>query len=94
MSWKTFEEECTSYLNRKYGIKFEQQGESDSTVSDILYCGEKKCFYIEAKMPNAQCGQFVLLPNFKKGVFKYSSKNKANENEYTRMIIEKKKTPG
>ncbi len=42
MSWKTFEEECTSYLNRKYGIKFEQQGESDSTVSDILYCGEKK----------------------------------------------------
>lgn len=25
MSWKTFEEECTSYLNRKYGIKFEQQ---------------------------------------------------------------------
>lgn len=53
MSWKTFEEECTSYLNRKYGIKFEQQGESDSTVSDILYCGEKKCFYIEAKMPNA-----------------------------------------
>lgn len=88
MSWKTFEEECTSYLNRKYGIKFEQQGESDSTVSDILYCGEKKCFYIEAKMPNAQCGQFVLLPNFKKGVFKYSSKNKANENEYTRMIID------
>lgn len=25
MSWKTFEEECTSYLNRKYGIKFEHK---------------------------------------------------------------------
>lgn len=66
MSWKTFEEECTSYLNRKYGIKFEQQGESDSTVSDILYCGEKKCFYIEAKMPNAQCGQLYYYQILKK----------------------------
>lgn len=57
MSWRTFEEECTAYLNEKYGIKFEQQGESDSTVSDILYRGKDKDFYIEAKMSNAQCGQ-------------------------------------
>lgn len=42
MSWKTFEEECTSYLNRKYGIKFEQQGESDSTVSVIYFIVEKR----------------------------------------------------
>lgn len=88
MSWRTFEEECTAYLNEKYGIKFEQQGESDSTVSDILYRGERKAFYIEAKMHSAQCGQFVLLPDLKNGVFRYSPKNKTNENEYTRMIVD------
>lgn len=88
MSWKNFEEECTAYLNEKYGTKFEQQGDSNSTISDILYRGDGKTFYIEAKMPNAQCGQFVLLPDLKKSVFKYSPKNKTNENEYTRMIID------
>lgn len=88
MSWKNFEEECTAYLNEKYGTKFEQQGDSNSTISDILYRGDSKTFYIEAKMPNAQCGQFVLLPDLKKSVFKYSPKNKTNENEYTRMIID------
>ena len=87
MSWRNFEEECTEYLNEKYGTKFEQQGESDSTVSDILYRGKDKAFYIEAKMPNAQCGQFVLLPDLKNGVFKYSTKNKTSENEYTRIIV-------
>lgn len=88
MSWRNFEEECTLYLNKKYGIKFEQQGEFDSTVSDILYRGEKKDFYIEAKMPNAQCGQFVLLSDLKNGVFKYSPKNKTSENQYTKMIVD------
>ena len=88
MSWRTFEEECTAYLNEKYGIKFEQQGESDSTVSDILYRGKDKDFYVEAKMPNAQCGQFVLLPDLKNSVFKYSAKNKISENKYTRMIVD------
>ena len=88
MGWKSFEQECTEYLNEKYGIKFEQQGESDSTVSDILYRGDDNKFYIEAKMSNAQCGQFVLLPDLKNCVFKYSPKNKTKENEYTRMIID------
>lgn len=88
MSWKNFEEDCTAYLNEKYGTKFEQQGESNSTISDILYRGDGKTFYIEAKMPNAQCGQFVLLPDLKKSIFKYSPKNKTNENEYTRIIID------
>ncbi len=88
MSWQNFEEECTAYLNEKYGMKFQQQGASDSTVSDILYCGYNKTFYIEAKMPNAQCGQFVLLPDLTKGVFIYSSKNKTSENIYTRTIID------
>lgn len=88
MSWRAFEEECAAYLNEKYGIKFELQGESDSTVSDILCRGKRKDFYIEAKMPSAQCGQFVLLPDLKNGVFKYSPKNKTNENEYTKMIVD------
>ena len=88
MNWKTFEDECTAYLNKKYGNKFEQQGESNSTVSDILYCGENKTFYIEAKMKNAQCGQFVLLPDLKNCVFNYSLKNKTVENEYTKKILD------
>lgn len=49
MSWKTFEEECTSYLNRKYGIKFEQQGESDSTVSGYTLLWRKEMFLYRSK---------------------------------------------
>lgn len=88
MSWKTFEEECTVYLNTKYGSMFEQKGESDSTVSDIFFYNKDKGFYIEAKMPNAQCGQFVLLPDLKNQVFSYSSKNKTKESQYTKRIMD------
>lgn len=87
MNWKTFENECVAFLKKKYGDKFEQQGKSDSTVSDILYRGEGREFYIEAKMPKAQCGQFVLLPNLKNRKFEYSPKNKTDENKYTKKIV-------
>lgn len=88
MSWKTFEEECVAYLKRKYGRQFKLKGGSDSTLSDIFFNNGLKCFYIEAKMPSAQCGQFVLIPDSDNRIFKYSNKNKTNENEYTRMIVE------
>jgi hypothetical protein len=87
MSWKKFENECVVYLSEKYDKLFKLQGESDSTVSDILFNNGRKKFYIEAKMSNAQCGQFVLLPDSNTKTFKYSPKNKTKENEYTRMII-------
>ena len=55
MSWKNFEEECTAYLNEKYGTKFEQQGDSNSTISDILYRVYGKTFYKEEKIQNTKC---------------------------------------
>lgn len=87
MSWKTFEEECIVYLNEKYGCFFELKGKSNSTISDIFFDNGRIKFYIESKMSTAQCGQFVLLPNFNSRIFEYSSKNKTKENEYTEMII-------
>lgn len=87
MDWKDFEDECLEFLNSKYSKTFEPQGRSYSTVSDILFKGLDKEFYIETKMSKAQCGQFVLLPDEKEKVFKYSYKNKTKENEYTKEII-------
>ncbi|ACF07076.1 Uncharacterised protein [Metamycoplasma arthritidis] len=66
---------------------FKLKGDCDSTTSDILFENSINEFYIEAKMPNAQSGQFVLFPDVDKKVFKYSSKNKSSLNEYTRSII-------
>lgn len=76
--WESFELECTEYLSRTYGqfARFQHQGGADSTVPDILVetCrGER--FYMEAKHSPAQCGQFVLLPDLKKGRFTYSERN-------------------
>lgn len=86
MNWKEFEIECLDFLKKKYGTSFDLKGESDSTVSDILFDNGCRSFYIEAKMPLAQCGQFVLLPDFNKKIFVYSQKNKTSENEYTTKI--------
>lgn len=88
MSWKIFEKECVTYLTEKYGYLFKLKGTSDSTISDIFFNNGRKQFYIEAKMPKAQCGQFVLLPNLKNRTFIYSTKNKTKENECTKMIID------
>jgi hypothetical protein len=88
MSWRNFEEECATYLNDNYGKKFQLRGNSDSTVSDIYFKNGKIEFYIEAKMPNAQCGQFVLFPDLINRQFVYSPKNRTQENEYSMMIIE------
>lgn len=85
--WKEFELDCTNYLNKNYGKFFYHLGFSDSTVSDIKYCNGNKEFYIEAKMPYAQSGQFVLLPDFQNKKFIFSPKNKSTKNTYTDLII-------
>lgn len=87
MNWKEFEVFCVTYLNKTYGNKFAKKGESDSTTSDILFTGNNP-FYIEAKMPHSQCGQFVLIPNRAEYKFDYSPKNKSEINPYTQEIMQ------
>ena len=62
-NWKEFEKEAISYLKNEYGDFFELKGETNSNTSDILFRKECNSFFIEVKMPEAQCGQFVLIPN-------------------------------
>ncbi len=93
MSWRDFEEICKDYLNATYGVKdkiqFIRMGSEDSTVSDIKtnINGVTK-FYIEAKMSESQCGQFVLLPNPETRKFVFSPRNHSIETPTTKKIIE------
>lgn len=88
--WKMFEKECVDFLNKTYGntCQFKHCGGSDSTVPDILVkTNTGKSFYIEIKMPLAQCGQFVLLPNNETRNFIYSKTNKTPLNDFSEEII-------
>lgn len=91
MIWEEFEKECTDFLTEKFGsyATFEHLGESDSTVPDIkvITTNSKKEFYIEAKHSPAQCGQFVLIPDFNRRVFTYSKLNISPLNQYAQFII-------
>lgn len=86
--WKKFEQDSVIYLKEQFkDIGFTLKGGTDSTVSDILVQTKSGIqFYIEAKMATAQCGQFVLLPDFEGERFKYSLKPKTEENEYSETI--------
>lgn len=91
MVWEDFEVKCTDYLNTNFGnvAKFYRLGQSDSTVSDIrVITNTGKQFYIEAKLSPAQCGQFVLLPNFSARSFEYSKLNITPINQYSQQIIQ------
>jgi Holliday junction resolvase len=90
-NWQIFEKNCLEYLNqtnldviRKYTSK----GSSDSTISDIQVMENNVLsYYIEAKMPKSQCGQFVLLKN-DDNEFYFSERNKIVINEFSKQIIE------
>lgn len=89
--WKSFELDCTNYLNKKFGkyAKFIHQGGADSTVPDIyVKTNSGNAFYIEAKHSPAHCGQFVLLPDIQNHCFEYSVKNKTSINTYSDTIKE------
>lgn len=89
--WKQFELAAVNFLKRNYGqyASFVQQGGEDSTIPDILVSTKnRKQFYIETKSATAQSGQFVVLPNYEKKQFVFSQKNKTEENEMTRCIID------
>ncbi|MCR5605731.1 MAG: hypothetical protein K6F69_02800 [Treponema sp.] len=92
-NWQKCEEECLKYLQINYskkGYDFEAEGGSDSTKSDILL---KKygmvTFYIESKMSQAQCGQFVAFPDPKSRTFDYSRANAYPINIHSELILEK-----
>lgn len=90
MSWEEFEEECFCYFCKEYGeySQFQHTGGPNSNVPDIRaipYHGGK--FYIEVKEKEAQCGQFVLIPNAESRTFLYSKENKERPNIHSRRII-------
>lgn len=91
--WKICEEECLKYLKLNFSDKyydFKGEGGSDSTKSDVLLTKSGiAIFYIETKMEQAQCGQFVAFPNEDEKSFYYSRSNLYPENLYSQLILEK-----
>lgn len=87
-NWELFEKECRTYLKEKFHLKDEDivlKGGSDSTSADIkIKIKSGDWINIEAKMPDAQAGQFVVLP--RNGKFIFSPRNKSNE-EWAADII-------
>lgn len=90
-NWKICEKECFEYLKKNFSSEkftFEANGGSDSTKSDILL---KKngilCFFIESKMQEAQCGQFVVRQE--KNRFVNSENNRHQKNLVEDVIIDK-----
>lgn len=90
-TWKDFENECFSYLKQTYENKnttFKQYGSSDPTQSDICVSLKSgNIFFIETKEKQAQCGQFVVLPNEKTKTFYFSLRNKSTETMAVNKII-------
>ena len=91
-NWQICEAECLQYLKKNFSdprYDFEAEGGSDSTKSDILLTKSGiAIFYIESKMKQAQCGQFVAFPNTDTNSFEYSKGNAYSENIQTSFILE------
>lgn len=86
--WENFESECLKFLKKEYpNYTFSRSGGADSTIPDIYVENDGTPYYIEVKMPNAQSGQFVVIYDEESGTFKFSDKNKTQENPYTDEII-------
>ena len=92
-NWQICEAECLQYLKKNFSdprYDFEAEGGSDSTKSDILLTKSGiAIFYIESKMKQAQCGQFVAFPNTDTNSFEYSKGNAYSENIQTSFILDK-----
>ncbi len=86
MNWQIFETNALNYLKKEYtDCTFNLLGGSNSNCSDIQVIKNNNIFYLEAKMPNSQSGQFVLLKN--DDHFVYSPENKSSINPYSRIIL-------
>ena len=89
-NWEKFEENSTLYLIENFNnlAQFIHQGGSDSTVADIkVITNKNKTFFMEAKSSQAQCGQFVLIPNDEIKQFMYSNLNQSSLNDFSQEII-------
>ena len=91
-NWEIFEIDILNFLKKNYSNKnynFLRKGGSDSTKADILvkYKNSVYNFFIEVKMDNSQCGQFVLLADEKSKKFKFSSRNKIDLTDPVLNII-------
>ncbi|AWZ49685.1 hypothetical protein C3495_13150 [Clostridiaceae bacterium 14S0207] len=88
--WERFEIECTNFLNSKFnnlGFNFIRKGSTDSTETDITISKNGvELASIEAKMPNSQAGQIVVLIENDKFVFSQASV--APNNIFTQSIID------
>lgn len=89
-AWQQFEDNCFNFLKKSYGSKcnLESLGKSDSTQPDIKIETPKSSFYAEVKKPNAQSGQFVLLPDEDEQKFIFSPRNKTAPNDFTDIITD------
>ena len=90
-NWELFEYECCEFLNEKYKgnkIKFKLIGGHDSHANDIIVIRQQKPnLFIECKMPEAQCGQFVLFVDNNLKKFIYSPRNKTPNDKYVQTIV-------
>lgn len=90
-NWKICEKECFEYLKKNFSSEkftFEADGGSDSTKSDILLKKNGiQCFFIESKMQQAQCGQFVVRQEESR--FVNSENNRHQKNLVEDVIIDK-----
>ena len=88
--WEVFEDSCVDYLNGKFGNEKRQfigEGKRDATKPDIEYFDDDGFrFAVEAKMQNAQCGQFVVMIEGKS--FVLSTKSKFEKTLTTSKIID------
>lgn len=83
MTPEEFENLCADYLQKTYqdtGCTFTPIGGSDSSSPDIIVKKNNKVlFSIETKEPQAQCGQFVVFPDYDNKSFFYSEANRPPE---------------
>lgn len=90
-NWLKHEEECFGYLVSEYSserVAFDIRGGSVSNESDIaVNIDGHPSFYIEAKMPGSQCGQFVLFPDEDSRRFIYSLRNRSPRTASADAII-------
>ena len=90
-NWYICEKECLEFFKKNYSSEdfvFEAEGGADSTKSDILLLNNGiPVFYIESKMKQAQCGQFVVYQQDDR--FVNSTRNRHNSSFSEDMIIDK-----
>lgn len=89
--WEKLEENVLYWLNKNFShiCRFELNGGSDATVSDIFVTNKitNSQYYIEVKSEMSQAGQFVVTYDKENKSFRWSDSNKSNNNCHSQEII-------